>query len=81
MPLTVSEPLNPDKWSVSEQQAIYDELYTLLGKPPPDYSGMTDAELSAALHLVLDEIKTRPTATVKACESIDFEGDSIVTEV
>jgi len=81
MPLTVSEPLNPDKWSRSEQQSVYDALYILLGISLIVPADMTDVELSNALHVVLIEIESRPLAVTIPSKSIEFEGDTIVMDI
>ena len=73
-----NEEIDFTKWDLAEQEQALLELSTILGVAPPDYSSMTDTELSDALHDILTEIESRPSAIITPCKSVEFEGDTIM---
>lgn len=79
MATVVSEPLNPPAWTVSQQQAIFEELVEILGvgTVPPNLDDLSDKEIHALLRDVLDNIKGRDTSEQSLLLLTEFGGDEI----
>lgn len=74
------EPIDVTLWPLNIQKTAHTELGVVLGITPgtPDLPSMSDEELMASLAAVVAEIKTRPNATIKPCESIVFGPSTII---
>jgi hypothetical protein len=76
MVVASNEEIDFSRWPEAEQLLAFEELKVLLNKQDFNPDSMSDEELSSALHLLIDEIKTRDN--VVAGTAIKFNQDIII---